>query len=440
MTALPKEINYSSSRFGELPTNCSSLSAVSVPSNGSSFAPSSIIQVDLNSRGFLVPSSLYIRYKVTLANAAAAGSMRGCPVYTPIQRLETLISSSTVESISNYNQLMAALVDLKMTNSQKAGFSQAFGYGGVSTAFTNDNVQGRVLQASGVASAENFTVSAPLNCILANCDTLYPLKYSGGVRLQFTLDTLANMFNATGIPTAFTISNFEVCYDVIDFDASTESQIMSMSDNGKIKIKSQSYLSQGQTLAAASAGTLEFIYNMRLASIKSLFLLPAGTAAAVSINQFLDFVDATSIGLQTGNNAGAGNGSYQFLIASQTYPQRELSTLLNKNGIMSELSAALGPAHDLLTTNFGITPVNFNSNNITVTTAIAPGRFIVGVNTERISTNSAFMSGVSSQFSPISVRINFGSAVTNAMTLQLVALFDAVIELDMMNKQVVVFQ
>ena len=60
----------------------------------------------------------------------------------------------------------------------------------------------------------------------------------------------------------------------------------------------------------------------------------------------------------------------------------------------------------------------------------------MGTNVERLSTGSVLLSGISSQLSPISVRIELGTATTNAQNLILCALFDAIIECDLPNRQV----
>ena len=167
---------------------------------------------------------------------------------------------------------------------------------------------------------------------------------------------------------------------------------------------------------------------MRLASIKSLFLILAGTHAT-SLNKNYDSLDITT-----------NNGSYQFYIASAPYPSRPISTILNKAGVLAELSQAFGPVHDLTTTNFSITPKEFNYTNNSTTTIAQPGKFFCACNTERLSTNQVMLSGVSSQNSPISVRIDINTATTNSQILNLVALFDAIIEVDIMNKQASVLQ
>jgi hypothetical protein len=159
-----------------------------------------------------------------------------------------------------------------------------------------------------------------------------------------------------------------------------------------------------------------------------LYLILAGTHAT-SVNKNYDSLDITS-----------NNGTYQFFIASNPYPQRALSTVLNKAGILSELSASFGPQHDLLSTNFSINPQEFNFTNTATTDPQLLGKFFVGVNTERLSSNSVMLSGVSSQNSPISCRIDLSTSTTNAQILNLIALFDAIIEVNIANKQVNVLQ
>ena len=74
MSALPSAINYQEG-LAVLPENTQNFNISCVPVSGSSFGPSSQIQVDLGNRGFLDPASLLIRYKIayTVAVATATG-------------------------------------------------------------------------------------------------------------------------------------------------------------------------------------------------------------------------------------------------------------------------------------------------------------------------------------------------------------------------------
>lgn len=422
MSSLPKEINYAA-KASSLPRGTTAINgAVTTPASGTSFGPSQLIQFNLPNRSYLVPESLYIRYRITLTAGDAASFMLGAfPIYSTFSRCETIIGSSTVESISNYGVLNNMLSTLKLNYSQKVGLSQAFGVGAVDSAFTNVNCNAHDI----AAGAESWTMAAPVNCLFANASSLIPLKYMPATTIQLTTDTVANLFILGAAPvTNFTLTNVELVYDLIDFDDSIDQAVLSMADDrGKIMIKSQSYLTSAQTSTAVSSGTIEYVYAMRLASIKSLWLYMGGTHAG-SVNKQFDSLDITT-----------SNGSYSFNIANVAYPSRPISTLLNKNGALMELSTTFGPAHDLNSANFSISPTEWNYTNNSSTTALLPGKFYVGTNVERLSTSNALLTGISSQLSPISVRIELGTATTNAQNLILCALFDAIIEVDLANRQ-----
>lgn len=325
------------------------------------------------------------------------------------------------------------LVNCKMNYAQKLGLANAFGYSSAAQATSAFDIStilpnGQSLSAT-VTAGSSFFYAAPLGCLLSNCDRLVPLKYMPSCRIQLTTETLANAIQSVANPIlSYTMSNVELCYDVIEFSPMVD-QAISSRGGGMLTIKSQSYLSSGVTLPAASSGTLEFLFNQRLASIKSLFCHLSGTVATVALNTLFDSVDCTT-----------ANGDYQFFIAGSPFPPRPLSTVQNKAGISMELSAAFGPAHDLLTSNFSITPTEFYQSNTGVTTQNLMGKFYIGVNCEKLSTNDALLTGVSSQGSPISFRVSIGTATTNAQVIQLICLYDALLNIDMNTKTLVVMQ
>ena len=446
MSVLPKEINYKSAI--SLPEGTQSNSIVASPINGQTFGPSSIIQFDLVQRGFLVPESMYIRYKLITTlpttTAVTTGAVKATPVYTPFARLETIVGSQVVESIQNYNQLCNMLVNCKMNYAQKVGLANAFGYSDNTSAityafdFSTNAPNGLDLGAAtsigasaGLGVGASVSLAAPLGCILSNADHLVPLKFMPSCRIQLSLDSLANVYNGTGTAVATTITNYslqnvELCYDIIEFSPMVDQAISSMG-GGQITLRSQSYLSSGVTLPAASNGSLEFLFNQRLASIKSLFTHLSGTT---SINGFFDSLDCT----------GANGGDYQWFVSGLPYPPRPISTVLNKAGASMELSCAFGPAHDLMTSNFSINPTEFNASNNVATTVQQMGKFYLGTNVEKLSTNGALLTGISSQGSPISFRVSIGTATTNAQVVQLICLYDALLQIDIPSRTLIVMQ
>jgi hypothetical protein len=447
MSVLPKEINYR--QAASLPEGTSCNSIVASPINGQNFGPSSIIQFDLVQRGYLVPESMYIRYRLvtTLPTTTAVGTgcVKGTPVYAPFARLETIVGSQVVESIQNYNQLCNMLVNCRMNYAQKVGLANAFGYSDNASAITyafnfSDNAPngldlgaaGSIGASAGVGTGGTVSLAAPLGCILSNADNLVPLKFMPSCRIQLSLDSLGNVYNGTGTAVATTITNYsiqscELCYDVIEFSPMVDQAISSMG-NGAITIRSQSYLSSGVTIPSASNGSLEFLFNQRLASIKSLYTHLSG-ADATKINGFLDSVDITT-----------NNGDYQWFVAGTPYPPRPISTILNKAGASMELSAAFGPSHDLLTSNFSINPTEFNYTIASTTSVQQMGKFYLGTNVEKLSTNNALLTGISSQGSPISFRVSMGTATSQNAVIQLICLYDALLQIDIPSRTLTVMQ
>jgi hypothetical protein len=440
MSVLPREINYKSAM--SLPDGTVSNSIVASPINGQTFGPSSIAQFDLVSRGYLVPESVYIRYKLTTTLPATAGAnnaIKGTPVYSVFSRLETIVGSQVVESIQNYNQLCNMLVNCKMNYAQKVGIANSFGYTSAATAtsyafdFSTNSPNGfswaTSTAAAPVATGGAIFLAAPLGCILSNADHLVPLKYMPSCRIQITTDTLGNAYRLDGTNpiTNYSISNFELCYDIIEFSPLVDQAISSMG-GGQITIRSQSYLSSGTSIAQNTSGSTEYIFNQRLASIKSLFCHLSGTDAT-KVNGFFDSVDITT-----------NNGDYQWFVAGLPYPPRPISTVLNKAGASMELSNAFGPAHDLLTSNFAINPTEFNYTIAGTTTVQQMGKFYLGSNVEKLSTNGALLTGISSQGSPISFRVSTGTALSQASVIQLICLYDALLQIDIPSRTLVVMQ
>ena len=106
-TVLPNSINYNE-QLPSLSLSTQNFTQVLQPINGSTFGQNQQIYLDIPSRGFIDPQSLYIRYKMnitcqTAAIAANAVSVIGCPVYTPFARVETYINSQQIDMVQDYN-------------------------------------------------------------------------------------------------------------------------------------------------------------------------------------------------------------------------------------------------------------------------------------------------------------------------------------------------
>ena len=436
MAFLPKEVEYNRPHASVSP-DTTSLNVIVRPSNGQVFQPGGdVITFDLPSRAFMSPASLVLRGIITstVATAADANSIFGAaPGAAWIQRVETQISGQTVESINAYGQLYNLLVNTKLGFSERMAMQTELmtGTGVVNGVVVPgaENVSSYLLPQAAGAKTSPFAI--PLGCLLSNCTNYVPLGMMGGVRISITTDQLANFTTQVAAGVGFTLGSLELAFDMVDFGRGFDGVVGSMADSeGNINLKSSSWNVSSQTLGAITAGTTEeHIYNVRLSSIKSLILQGGGIGA--------DSVNGAKF--DAGSVQGA-NGSTQYVVASQVYPQTAIAES-NQALVMSELRQSLGEAHDLLGSKMSIPDGQFNSNvarNAPAgeSTELLPKCHFVGVNTEKVSSNQLMMSGISSQLSPISVRLNYSANVGAGVLLTLFVLYDAILSINLPTRQV----
>ena len=415
---LPNSVNYSEGH-PSLPEGVVATQITLSPANGSTFgAGGSVVQFDYLNRGFIDPQSIFIRYKYTMVNATAGPAIIGTPVYTPFVRMETLIGSSVVESQNQYNQNCNLLVNLSTDVGAKYGLQSAYGYGDNTTATPPMSaMDGRVC---GINEVGFF--SGMLPGLLSNCEKLIPAFAMPQIRTQLTLDSLSNIFTSgTGavIPTSFTISNFELIYTMIDMGPQVEAMVRSL---GTFYIKSQSIVNSSVTLANGTSGSISLVFNQRLASVKAAFVLFTGTTVS-SLNKWGDWLDPTR-----------NSGEISINVGGISYPQRPLSTLTNKAGILSYLRNATGSIYDK-NNSLSINSIEWNRIGDDLSSVSEPSKFIVGVNLEKMHT-PALLTGISTQNSAITVLVSTSLATAQAHTVNLVLSHDALVEIDVNARMV----
>ena len=305
------------------------------------------------------------------------------------------------------------------------------GSAGDATMSNQNNTDGIVLFSSTATNASftgatyNNYISAPLiGCSLSNAEKLVPLDFVNW-RLQLTIDSIANICSNLTTDVAFssfTITNFEVVYNQIQFPSQVHQQIKMQ--NPKIRIKTKSFGTASQTIPATTNGTINLYYNLRYASVRSLFLSCGGSAAGTSANKLMEALDPTS-----------GNGSIQFSVGGVVMPQQVLSTLNNKAGILNELRRAMGSIYSR-NTSMAIGASEYIATPSSVTSITVPGKFYIGINCQKLTEDQDYMfTGVSSANSQINVIINTGTAVSSLLNALLFANYDAIYEIDTLTRQ-----
>ncbi len=147
-----------------------------------------------------------------ISGKADSSTIRGTPVYSFFNKLETIFGSSIVESINNYNQVCNMMTNLQMDVAQKYGQQQAYGWGNALSVPTLEGLDGRTC-----VTLDNFSLAAPLPCILSSAEKLIPSGLMPNLRIQLTTESIAAMFGTVQPPSGYTLSNVELCYTMIDF-------------------------------------------------------------------------------------------------------------------------------------------------------------------------------------------------------------------------------
>jgi hypothetical protein len=175
-------------------------------------------------------------------------------------------------------------------------------------------------------------------------------------------------------------------------------------------------------LGSGTSGTQSISFNVNYASIKSLFTNFSGTSAN-SLNKWGDSYDITQ-----------SNGDMVYNIGGINYPQRPISTLLNKASFLQELRKAVGSIYSS-TNTLSINSVEFNIQGDTLTTTPEPAKFWFGVSTEKLHSH-ALLTGISSNGSAILLTVNLNTATPASYNINLIVNYDALIEIDTQNFQV----
>ena len=288
-----------------------------------------------------------------------------------------------------------------------------------------------------VSAANHFSLAAPLvGSFLHGADKLIPLGAMAPIRIQLTLDSIANIATVAANVTDFEIVNPEICFSNIDFGPTAEASIINVAP--KIYLKTQGYANASQGLAASTSGFQTLVFNHRYQSIENVFFLSTSSAVAKAINTWGDSFNPLG-------TSATVNASIQLQLDNKVYPQLPIN---NATGGLSSIlqynRECVGQIFDQRNT-MCIFNVNFNqyAGDSTISTVDAPAKHIISFPLARLNAPSPYasvslMSGVDCKGTPINVLLNIGTAFNSAMVFNLIAQYTQLIEIDTMTKQVLV--
>jgi hypothetical protein len=406
------------------------------PNGGSqAFGQNARIEVTLPQRPglYIDPASLHIRYTFEFTNSALADIViMGCPAYSPFATLTERINSMNIASLNQFGPTAHRYIKSNLNVADQYGLQTAFGYFNSANTTTNDvpsSLDGYFRSAVPASTTTSLSLSAPLAGLsaIANCDHLIPTALLGQIQFDFTTEALSNFMNASTGTLSCAVKNFEVCFLAVDMGEETDRIVASMAP--KIYLKTNAWASNGQPLAN-STGQQTLNYVMRYASVEKALL---GFYKSNAPNLAFDAVDIT-------NN----NGSYQFQLASRSYPQVPFNTANNKAGVLQELRRCFGSIGDWRHSP-SINSTEFNSIVATGTTASLPGAFYIPYRFSKVcSTNPyqelALLSGVSTANTGINVVVSCSSAPGASTTGLLCVNYTMLLEVDTASRTFSIIQ
>jgi hypothetical protein len=251
--------------------------------------------------------------------------------------------------------------------------------------------------------------------------------------------------------TAPSLDSFFLNTKLVDMGASAVPLIMNSLKNGKIYIKSSTWLNSNVAIPVGTSGVGTYLLQLRASSIKSIFYYSAQGASTQTPNGTFDAI-----------NIGC-NLKEQVIIGGGFYPNRELNPSQRPSEVMASLAQAWGYGSSY---NFGgiINAYTFNSTLPSVaagsdaqlvvpaTTGTRPvpsgsdltAQALVnnlsaafrGIDLEKAGKSTLYQ-GVNTRQTPPYVSQNYSVATSVAATLIGFALCDLILEIDPVSKSIV---
>jgi hypothetical protein len=311
--ALPSELDFSLP--ASLPDN-KSYEIRTQPTNGATFsAQGSVIQLSLPllQRSFYESSTMYLTGRLvatttTPANAATAACFcNAAGIYGAFSRLTVRSANgNTLDDIQNPGLVANVLL--------KAGLTFAERIACANTMLLNERNDGSNLGLSfnvENAPGQLLTLDFAMPMIGLLNMTKYLPAYGTELIIELTLNPPSAFapvafVSGTNSVTGMTLSNLELVSQVLEFSPSAFAMIQQQYSE-KIVLKSETYSFGSTTVAGQTVGVVDIPFNIRVNSLKRLFLLCSPSDVAEGVGY---------------GSVNPNANSISFISNGFTYPQR----------------------------------------------------------------------------------------------------------------------
>lgn len=426
-----------------------------LPVNGQSFTSTgnNIIRLELSADQFWDAKHSYLRFDVVLNNAAmlTAGLDNG-GLHSLIRRLRLEQAGSILYDVNRYDKLMSAIIMPCQSNlatqadrsiTEGGRFGNQGDAGNLNTAEIAANTSGAFI--NGICNAEGqlaingtITLCAPLVGSLFSQDKLVPLQLlsSSPLTIEIELAPAADVFINAGAAdmTDYTIQNVAYVAQLVDVAPEVDNQVRMIQElsGGAIVLNCNDYTHFNGNITANAAGQQAINVPARRKSIKSLLFVGASQTFGAGVQRTVY------------NTSSAGHMNlidYQVKVGSIMHPATPIRCNFNVGGDINtraeafeELTKCFMPVNNVVGLG-GLSRVNWAvadgaAANMAITDGV-PTYCPLGVDMEAFQ-RTAIEAGLdtSSRSTPISLLLNLGGGIAEALNIDAYVVYDALYYID----------
>ena len=245
------------------------------PINASTFAPSSMAIFSIpcgRKNTYIDVNQSYIKFTIANNDVSANNFCIDNNASCFINRVDTFSSGNLLESVQAYNQVYSYLMDFQTNPAHKVGLANMYGICPTDTPAT-------CRSGATLKGGQKSTYCMPLlNSLLGmGADKAFPAGFlNSDVRLEVTWESQTKaVCYSSSTPTGswqVIFAELELCY--IELEDTAQHMVDSQTPNGNVYLHGNSWRHYVSNLPASSAGVFSTLVPARMASIKSLVLLP----------------------------------------------------------------------------------------------------------------------------------------------------------------------
>ena len=258
------------------------------PINASTFAPSSMAIFSIpcgRKNTYIDVNQSYIKFSVKNNDVNTNSFYIDNNASCFINRSDTFSSGSLLESVQSYNQVYSYLMDFQTTPSHKLGLANMYGMS------VTPDTPSTSRAGQPIRGGQTSTFCMPLlNSLLGiGADKAFPAGFlNSDVRLEITwesqLAAVAYAAAPTGAAWQIIFCELELCY--IELEDTAQHMVDSITPNGNVYLHGNSWRHYVSNLPASSTGVYSTLVPARMASIKSLVLLPRRSTEVVGTTSY----------------------------------------------------------------------------------------------------------------------------------------------------------